>query len=170
VAIRIRLLALAALTLFLVPAFAEDKLEEFRSEAGRFSVMLPGKPMEQKLTAATPGGMVDIYLFTARGEKTLYRVSYLDYPGDSVKQQGAAAVLDSNRDSFVTTVKGRLVSDKKTTLDGHPGRDFTVETDKAKFRMREFLVGSRLYQALTGGPSLDTPEIQRFQDSFKPLK
>lgn len=169
-AIRLRLLTLAVLTLFLAPAFAEEKAEEFKSEAGRFSIVFPSKPEELKRSAITPAGMLDIYLFTAREEKKLYILGYLDYPEATVKELGPDAVLESNRDSFVETVKGKLLTDKKLTLDGNPGREFTVEAPNTKFQLREFLVRNRLYQVVAGAPDIEAPEVKRFQDSFKLLK
>jgi hypothetical protein len=160
--------------LFAGAVCAEDKpapkWEEFKSEPGRFSVQLPGKPSEQVRTAKTSGGMVMLHFFTVQTDKVAYMVGYVDYPAATVQEQGPDTLLEGNRDSFIATVKGKLNLDKKITLDGNPGREITVETDQGpKFRLREFVVKERVYQVLARSSDLTQPEVARFEDSFKLL-
>ena len=165
-------LVLAGVLALISPAaMAQDAAAPFKSEAGRFSVLFPDKPMEQKQTSDTSGGKIDIFLFLVVKPTTVYLVGYGDYPEATLKQSSPAAMLEADRDGFVKAVSGKVTSEKKITFEGNPGLEFTVESpNQTYFLVREYMVKNRLYQVVTRGSDPKKPELKKFQDSFKLLK
>jgi hypothetical protein len=150
-----------------------EGLAEFTSEAGGFKVLMPGKPSVTEMP--TPAGTMHmVQVRTKAGE---YLASWIDLPFDAAdKAEKAEGCLDRVRDGMVDRVKGKLVRDKKFTLeDKHPGRDVEAETTqpaKGRMRARLFLVGSRLYQVIVAGSKewTESKEADRVLDSFRLTK
>ncbi len=173
-------LALAALLVGAlgVRASAQTEWKEFRSKEGAFAVLAPVTPVYRKQTSTTPGGTFDIHFFAATAAPYTYAVSYLDFPQAQIEESGAAAVLEANRDSFAAGVRGKLAGDEKISLERHPGRAFRVERPGEapaagkEYRVRQYLVGNRLYQVIAVSPRAagSSPDLSRFLDSFKLLK
>lgn len=165
-------MGIAALLALTGSVTAQDTPAEFKSEAGKFSILFPEKPAEQKRTADTPGGLIETHRYVAAKDGVQYLVSHVDYPAATVKEAGADAILEATRDSLTETVKGKLLSDKKATLDGNPGREFVIDNEKQHYRVRQFLVTNRLYQVVNAGPKekIATEPVEKFQASFKLLK
>jgi hypothetical protein len=158
----------ALLTAVLVSGVAAQAPMEFKSVAGKFSVKLPGTPEETKQTSQG----VDIFMYTLKKDPLFYIVGYGDYPQATIDQRGPEAMLDADRDSFVKAVKGKILSEKKVKLDGNPGRDIMIEGASANFQLREYLVGRRLYQIVSGGAkeAINSPANKSFHESFKLVK
>lgn len=142
-----------------------EKPKEFKPAKGGFSVRMPGTPKSQVNEGVT--------IHTAQKDSVLYIVGHGDYPEATIKAKGADGVLDADRDSFARSVNGKVVSEKKETLDGNPGRNIRISTDSgAHFQVREFLVGRRLFQVVTGGAkeALESQAARDFHASFKLVK
>jgi hypothetical protein len=141
---------------------------EFRSEKGRFVVKLPGTPEEMKQTSQG----VDVFMYLLKKPPLVYIVGYGDYPQATINQAGAEGMLNADRDSFVKAVKGKVLTEKRVTLDGNPGRDILIQGENAHFHLRQFLVERRLYQVVSGGTreAVDSKAGKDFQESFKLLK
>ncbi len=166
----------AAVQAVLVLAFvsasgrAED-LKEFASEAGRFKVLLPGKPEPRELKI--PRGTM--HLVSIRTDQGEYLASWIDLPLEESAEK-AEARLDRMRDGIVERVMGKVVREKTVTLDDkHPGRDLVAEVsqpDKGRLRARLFLVGSRLYQVIAVGTKgwTESKEADQVLDSFALVK
>jgi hypothetical protein len=159
----------AILVLGLVSATGRaEGLEEFTAEAGRFKVLLPGKPDVKEMK--TPAGALHVVQVRTKGGE--YLASWIDLPLEAPDPaEKAQARLDRIRDGIVQQVKGKLVHDRKTTLDKHPGRDLEVETtepEKGQMRARLYLVGTRLYQVVAAGSKewTGSEEADRVLDSF----
>jgi hypothetical protein len=125
---------------------------------GGFSIMMPSKP-EEKIE---PSDEFTFHLFTVTGEKAIYLASYGDY-APSIKLDPDGELL-ANRDNFLKGVKAKLIESRKIVLDGHPGLEFTGESDQASFKSRVYLFGNRVHQiavAVFKGQD-DTDNMNRF--------
>jgi hypothetical protein len=146
----------------------------FTSKEGGFSVALPGPPAESKQRVATATGHLDVYLFLVEGKDgTAYVVSYSDLPADEVKPGSEEKRLDFAREGAVANARGKLRTEKKVELDGCPGRELVIETDKdVVIRMRVYAAKRRLYQAMAMGPGgfSQSKDALLFLDSLRLVK
>ena len=145
----------------------------FTSKEGRFAVALPGAPEQSKQRVLTASTALDVHFFVVDTKDGTYVVSYCDMPADEVQPGSEAKRLDLARDGAVANAKGKLKSEKERNLDGHPGRELDIETDKGqRIGMRIIAVKHRLYQAMVMGSAKSTqsPDAVRFLDSLRLAK
>jgi hypothetical protein len=127
-----------------------EELKEYRSEAGRFRVLLPPGALEEE--QKTPAG--PMHLLKTSGKDVDYLVSWIDLaapPGAAVSPQER---LDRTRDAVVRGVRGTLSKETKLTLAGKfPGRELLIATAPPRdlIRHRLYLVDGRLYQVVVWG-------------------
>ena len=163
-----RLMSLACAILFVaIPATrADDKVElkEFESKDGKFKMMLPGKPTEQKQKIETAIGDLNIVLFLIEiNKESAVVVSYNDYP-DAIKAAPAGTVLDGAVGGVIG--KGKKVSSKEIKYKDTKieGREFEYTNGDKTGKARVFLDGARMYQILILGTeeklkAIDTKKI-----------
>jgi hypothetical protein len=150
----------------------ESDWKEFTSDEGRFSVLLPRTPRQTTETVDAPAGEIDEHTFTTIYGSITYVVSYSDYP-QNLTTGDTRAVLDSLRDSAVTSFNGKLLSERSISLNGHPGRELKIQVSDdagtAIARFRIFLVRNRLYYLYTLAPEerSPSPSVDKFLNSFK---
>jgi hypothetical protein len=147
----------------------------FTSSAGKFTVLLPGTPVEQRQPVQTALGPVETILFVLelKPSKTSYAVSWSEFSPAALKPGSEAKRLDNARDRVVAGTKGILKGEKRIALRGYPGREVEIDLDgKARVRARIFAVKNRLYQVIVLGPGnwVDGKETSRFLDSFRLTK
>jgi len=159
--------------LFLLPGFQQEKKspdwKEFTSKEGRFKVLMPDTPKQRENETESDFGKATLIMETVEHAGGMFGANYCDYPAD-IKKLSADRVLDSSRDGCVANLDGKLLSDKKIKLGGHPGRDIQVEVDgKHIFRARVYLVEQRLYQVVVFGPKdlATSKDALKFLDSFE---
>jgi outer membrane lipoprotein-sorting protein len=143
---------------------------EFRSDEGRFTVLMPDKPVTQAATVETLQGRFEQHVFTASHTTFVYIVTYTDLPKQTLAANGGDAFMDGIRDQFIKEVGGKLESESLLSLEGHTGREIKVHMFRGELRLRVFLVGDRLYTLSI--IALDkTPESEetfnKFFSSFK---
>jgi len=166
-----RLLALAlAVTLLASCSLLSQPWVEFTSPDGSFSASFPETPEEQTQSIDTAAGPITLHGFTVDRGYIAYAVMYSDFPSDLIQQGDPDLLLDGGVDGAVTNVQGNLVSKTTISLDGHPGREFTIESDAQQVTVkgRIFLVDNRLYQVIVviaEGGSFES-ETAKFLDSF----
>ncbi|MEO0987458.1 MAG: hypothetical protein AAFY20_18195 [Cyanobacteria bacterium J06639_14] len=167
-----RLLLISTL---LVTACSGSKvsLEDFSSEAGQFSISVPGAFQETQESVETPVGPINIHTFTAEAQNSAYVVAYSDYPTEIVEQSDPQMLLDSSRDGALGNLNGTIVSEEAIALDGNPGRSLVIDTvdptgDEATIKSRIYLVNNRLYQILVVSPKDQAQEAKfdAFLESF----
>lgn len=161
-------LALVLLTSSL-PAFALQDApawEKFTSEPGRFSVMLPGKPEENKQSADSPNGPYTTTIFMLRAPGAIYIAGWVDY--DPKFNFGVQAELEANRDNFVKALKAVVTETKQIKYGTHPGIEFTAEGETMFIRSRVYVIGRRPYQliAVVAKGDRTSPDIDKFLTSF----
>ncbi|HEY9074301.1 MAG TPA: hypothetical protein VIN67_09240 [Desulfobaccales bacterium] len=165
-----------ALLLALCLAGCSSKPQEFKSEAGRFSIMTPVALQEETQPLETEAGKISLHLFAAQEGFTGYFVSYCDYPPEFVKKKEPEQMLDGARDGATKSAKGKLVSDTKISLAGHPGLEVVIDAREPQgpnglIKGRLFMVGNRLYQVMVVAPKSRTDDqaTDSFLQSFKLL-
>jgi hypothetical protein len=150
---------------------ADEKWQTFTSKEGRFSVSLPGKPMEKTEQVSAPGGTKkELHTFTlASASDQIYHLNYNDYPKEVVKEdKNKEAAFDTLRKAF----GGKVLSEKKITVGKNkaPGRELLIELPKKNFyRARVFFIGNRLFQVVAMGSEefARGKKADQFLDSFK---
>jgi outer membrane lipoprotein-sorting protein len=144
---------------------------EFRSDEGRFTVLMPEKPVSQASTFETPQGRFEEHAFTASHRPLVCAVAYSDIPGKFLAANDVDVFFQSVRDEFIKEVGGKPASESSLSLQGHPGREIKVHMFRGDLRLRLFLVGDRLYliwiMKLDTASESDTETFNKFFDSFK---
>lgn len=131
------------------------------SEEGRWSLQLPASftaAPERKVPMSTQIGEVTMNLTMAQSPdgNNLVMVAYCDYP-EAIFSMGSSKVvtinkmLDSARDGGLRNVpKAKLISEKKTQLNGLPGRSIVFsgssQGKKVYARFDYYIDVPRLYQ------------------------
>jgi hypothetical protein len=147
---------------------AAEAWQEFRSPEGKFIALFPGKP---KITHEAPDKQgATSHDFLVDEGATAYLVGYTDFPPGVFGNKTMEQVLDQQRDNLVEGTALMIRVDKPIKNAGQPGREVVIE-DPTGFtqRLSIFLVGSRLYEVISGGPKgHDTsPAANRFHGSFQ---
>src|SRR5205823_6468115 len=96
--------------------------KEFAPKEGRFKVLLPGTPKQEKAEAESDFGKGVLHMNTVQVRQTMYGANYCDFPPE-IKKIPIKQVLDSSRDGAVANLNGKLVSEKDFKLDKHSGRE-----------------------------------------------
>ncbi len=149
--------------------------KEFISKTGRFSILFPGAPKEER-DAGNDGKLQQVQ-FTLPAADGAYLVSYQDYPGlAAASTEKLTDALAQAQEAARKGLNGKNAQTKSLTLDKqYPGRqiefDF-VGPSEGRFRSRAYMVKGRLYQVIVVGKKdfVKSAEAERFMDSFKLLK
>jgi serine/threonine protein kinase len=151
--------------------------KEVSLPGGRFTVWMPGTPKEARVPIKTASGVVEKHQaeLSDPGNKIYYHVSYDDYPGIKVDARGAEARLNAARDGMLKPVKGKLVSEARIRLDGHPGRDTFFEIPRLPgvlVRARHYWVNQRHYHLMVLGKAevVRSEAVEPFFSSFRLTK
>jgi hypothetical protein len=157
---------------FIIPFLfiqARSQNKPFVSSEGRFSIDLPGPPMEEKNSQEAAFGGKKLGW---RNEGVLFTVSYVDVP--NAKTEDAEAVVAASADAYVGLIPkaAEIVSKIKITLDGFPGLEVrSREKDGFTVIARYYMVEKRAYCLVamwTAG--LKDEYVVKTLDSFKAIK
>jgi TonB family protein len=136
--------------------------KRFSHADGRFKVLLPGEPNETASVIETRFGRferIDRHDITLQIGLAKYVVSYADLPSNLIAPKEVKQFLNSVRDTEVTRLKGKLSSERETSIAGHPCRELSAVSENESFRMKFCLVERRLYQLGVTIPSIsETPD------------
>ena len=146
---------------------------------GGFSLAFPGEPRVTDQVFQSQAGPIQakMYVFEGPGGTSAFMASHNSYP-PGVLDPNPDVVLDGARDGAVANVRGTLKSEKKISVDGHPGRELVIEavTQDASGKpmkmttfARAYLVNGHLLQALVVMPegSVELPKVRAFLESFR---
>ncbi|QRK09930.1 hypothetical protein JQX13_07455 [Archangium violaceum] len=149
-------------------AMPQVQLQQLSAPEG-FTVMFPGNPQPQRGKVAIPGGEVQTAAWTISDPNgVLYSISTADYPEKVVAANPASAFLNEGKTGLVNQLKGTIKAEEDITLQGYPGKSFTVSSDSGEVRARNFLVGPRLYTLLVlYNPSIGAPQADQFLSSLE---
>ncbi len=167
---RVNIALMALLALAVAGCDPGYKWQQVSNAAGRFTVDFPGQPKEQTQRVATPAGMITMHIFIFESSNTAFTVMYNDYPDVVVQGSDKNAILTGARDGAVGNVGGTVSDESQITVNGHPGRQFTVSVPSKKLEIKSkiMLVDNRLYQVMVAGrPGQATSaDTSRFLNSF----
>ena len=145
---------------------------EFAPANGRFSVLLPSLPKTKDYTEESYYGRVTSYDFIQSSEDSpiAYGVGYSDYPSPMTN------VEEFLNDGMVRSADrsgGKAEARQSISLQGHPGREWTIRTTELNSKNRSYWVNERLYTLSVinmDGGLLPKEDVQRFFDSFQLLE
>lgn len=134
---------------------AQLSWQPISSSEGHFAVQMPGKPTEDKR---------DGHSFTVQTQQGVFMVAYKDFP-DEVGKTSADKYLDQVSEGLGTD-GDKVVSQRKITLAGYPGRELRYQTsDGMDGIARIYLVKERIYTVIVMPSKLQ--DAQKFLDSFR---
>ncbi|MHA7634223.1 hypothetical protein [Corallococcus sp. M7] len=115
-----------------------------------FTIEMPMEPQVARRQIPLGSSTVNTAAFSVRTDDgTIYSVSTADYPERLVASRPPEALLNEGRDGIVKEVQGTLKEEAEITLDGYPGKAYTVSSPvHGAVKARNFLVGPRLYTLL----------------------
>ncbi|WP_244237461.1 hypothetical protein [Corallococcus llansteffanensis] len=134
-----------------------------------FVIGMPAEPQIARKQIPLGAGTVATASYSARANEVLYSVSIADYPEKLVASRPPEALLNEGRDGLAKEVQGTLKDEQDITLDGYPGKSYTVSSPVAgEIKARNFLVGPRLYTLLVlFNPNSGAPVADAFLTSLK---
>ncbi len=144
--------------------------QEFRSDAGNFSVLMPGKPKTEKQNIETAVGSVTMIMYTAGSSRAGCAVAFADYPQQLVDSSDAQKLLEGAKNGAIKNVKGTLVSETRVSFNGLPARDLVIEVPgKAIINARLIIASPRFYQLMLITPKGQDhkEDIAKFFNSLK---
>src|SRR5262249_18314790 len=156
------------------PIRQEDLLKgwtRFSPPNGRVSVLLPGTPKFLTDVRQVKGIDLTTYQYLIKKGQVVYSLAYSDIPGEAPGGKLLERMLDSSREGTLKTLKnGKLLWERRITLDGRPGRDLEFDSpDEGKLvRQRVWLLfGTQVYILLAKRPRDDNSaaEVEAFFDS-----
>jgi hypothetical protein len=146
---------------------AGPQLTTVNAEEG-FSVKMPGEPKAQRQKVTIPAGEVATAAYSLQTpEGVIFSVSTADYPEKVVAARPAEAFLNEGRDGLTNQLKGTVSNEQEVTIDGYPGKAYTVSSPNGEVKARNYLVGPRLYTLLVlYNPSIGAPGADEFLGSL----
>ena len=141
---------------------------KFTSEAGRFSVFMPGIPGDPKVeTLPSEHGPYTTHMLVLRQPRNVFVIGWVDYdPSFNFNRQ---AEMEMNRDNFIKGLNATLLTTRLIRIDGYPVLEFRAEGAQRMFSSRVYMIGRRPYIIVIGSPKGvdDSVNINRFFNSFK---
>ncbi|RKH94357.1 hypothetical protein D7Y04_37020 [Corallococcus sp. AB038B] len=135
-----------------------------------FTIGMPTEPKVERNQVPLGANTVNTAAFSSRTEDgTIYSISTADYPERLVASRPPEALLNEGKDGLVKQVQGTIKEEADATLDGYPGKSYTVSSPVVgEIKARNFLVGPRLYTLLViYNPNHPNTTAEPFLDSLK---
>ena len=154
-----RVLALAML--FLAATFAQAEWKEFSFPDGNFKVVFPESPQRLR------GTRQNLHQFSATAGVESYGIAYADCsPGTDWK-----SAVDGKRNSIVSRLGASVVDEKRTSIEGYPGKWVRFVGPNTRGELAIYLVGQRLYLLHAFAPknSRRPKNFSKFLNSFRLL-
>ncbi len=151
--------------------------QEFKSEAGQFSIVSPVPFTETTQSTDTDVGRLESHVFSANFRGVAYSVWYMEFPEIAFDQKDVQTILDNATAEIPASMSGALLSQKSITLDGYPGREMLIASKtktgrEATTKVRYFAAKARLYAVQVSGEkdNLSTDQTDSFLESFRLLR
>ena len=143
----------------------------FAPTGGGFTVYMPAEPKLTTQTYQTAVGDAPASMWTYEVSNDLaYFVVQASYPKGSMTGHSPASVFDAALNGMVTSTTGASIAAKgDTTLNGHAGKTFTIDTPDASLKGALYIVGDDLYMVYVGYTSTitDMSQVDGFIGTFK---
>jgi hypothetical protein len=159
--------------LFLFACGSGSKPQEIKTGTGGFSIETPITLKEEPTQILdTSFCKVYVHLFSADKGSKSYFAAYYDYPPDVISKVAADKIFDRHRDVMMS--HGKLLNEKKISLEGNPGRELEVSANMKDgvylIKSRSFLVGNHFYDILVrSSKNVSDSSDVKFLNSFKLL-
>lgn len=150
------------------------KFEKYTSAQGKYTANFPGKVQQQKKSAPTEAGDIQIHLdIVAIGNDLAFIISFNDYP-EAIKAANPENVLAGVRDGN-KGADGEIVSDEaiKFGPEKLAGRKVTIKKPGELYlKTLMVLKGARLYQVMVVGKKeqINSKGVEDFHKSFQITK
>lgn len=149
--------------------FAEWK--PFSPPGGKFTVLMPGTPVEEVPKTNTGLEPKKYRIVTAMSNISSMAIAYADQPPQAGGPIDPKKLLDSLRDQAVSDLRGQLIHEQAVSVQGgYPGREWRMSVPGGFTALqRTYLVNRRLYSliVIAGSKGLNSPEAARFLNSFQ---
>jgi hypothetical protein len=160
------------------PAETASAGESFKSEEGKFSIVLPAgfaTPTETVNPLPTPGGNVDLKMYSSGSGNTAAMFAFANTSGKVTMAGAEEKMLDGARDNVLKSMNGTMEKEEPMELDGKPGRQmiFAMEpagAPKMYGRLRMFMVDPMMYQVMyisDDRSALESPATNAYFESFE---
>lgn len=145
------------------------------SKEGNFTVEMPARPnMSRSMTRSSQGLRYKLAIVaceTKRGSYIAQKVEFSEPIAKGVEE----TLHDALRNSLAEDLKGKVTSEKKVSLLGRPGRDFTIRGQPEPksvltIRVRQFMLPNAIFQLyVVSEPNRTLPDdAGKFLGSFAP--
>ena len=143
-------------------------LVQFVSKEGEFSVKMPAEPKTSSQDVDTDVGKVTMHNFfvETNSGNNAYVVIYADYPS---APNDPVSTVDKAINGQANSAKGKIIEEKKVTLNGWPGETARIENSDMTYLSAAYMAGNRLYQLIFVAPKGETipSEVSEFMASFQ---
>jgi len=137
-----------------------------------FSVLFPRKPKKSTESITNRAGLMLVRQhYSELDQAHAYGISVADLPfTNTFSEEQIQIMLNAGRDEALGT-DGKLVAERKITLDSNLGREFDMEKlgGQAFVKVRVYFIKNRIYTLTAVGPYRERVSTNafRFLDSFK---
>jgi hypothetical protein len=162
-------LVLLILASHFVPASAQDQWQEFRSEAGGFSIMLPRTPTITSRQIGKTKATQTMFLIETGA--FAYLVSYVQMEKGTGPKNPDQAYFQNLMKNYTDGAKTTLRTSKPATIAGKPGIDGISDAGNSAHQVQILATGDRVYMVIYVGPKgqENSADATRFRDSFRLL-
>ncbi len=163
----------------LLCGFTPAEWVKVQGKGGKFSLIFPAKPEETEQTVETEVGPLTMKLMMyevgkLKDDNALYGVIYADYPetviSSGFKDEMIEAFFDNSVRGAAANIRGTVISEKKISYRGYPGRSAKVSfmDGQGIMNVQVLLVKSRGYILEVGCEAKkdNNPSIDKFFKSF----
>lgn len=155
-------LSLAAVLTF-IPAMHAGDWKKVESNKGGFSVQFPGPATYLNKKEKTFIGELELHMWMCQlpNGGGMAMVVYTDLPAEDMESiddlDTTKFALEGVVKGFATNIKGKVLRQKWTKLDGHTGIDADIEIlgGRTLIRYRAYVANNRIYQVMVYMPKAD---------------
>jgi hypothetical protein len=162
-------LVLLTLAFHFVPASAQDRWGEFRSDAGGFLVMLPQTPtITSRQIGKTKATQT---MFLIESGTTVYLVSVIQMEKGKGPKNPGQAYFQNLMKNYAEGSKTALRTSKAATIAGKPGIEGISDAGTSAHLVQILAAGDRVYMVVYVGPKgqESSADATRFRGSFRLL-
>ncbi len=152
---------LALIALFVTTTFAQAGWKEFTFPDGNFRVVFPESPQKQMDAER------NLHQFSANVGAESYGLAYADYSPNTDWE----SAVNGERDLILNGLGGSVVDEKRTSVEGYPGKWIRFVGQNTSGELAIYFVGHRLYSLHAFAPKgASRPEnFSTFLNSFRLL-